>query len=159
MYDTPKLNKHFVATGFVLNKDQTKMLMVHHRKLNKWAAPGGHVEPDETPAEAALREVLEETGVKAEIVDCSNIKLCPKIGTEAQLDTPYAMLSEYIPEHGEVKAHIHLDFIFLCVADEDEGIIQQEREVKDVRWMTWEEIEKANTFDSIRTFSKVMQDA
>ena len=158
MYEKPRLNKHFVATGFVLNKDQTKMLMVHHRKLDKWAAPGGHIEPDEAPTEAALREILEETGVKAKIVDCPNATLCPRLGTETQMDTPYAMLSEYIPQHGEVNAHIHLDFIFLCEADEAEAIEQQVREVKDVKWMTWEEIEQANTFDSIRSFAKIMRD-
>lgn len=158
MYDQRKLEKHFVATGFVLNKDRSKMLMVHHRKLDKWVAPGGHIEPDETPTEAALREVLEETGVEAEIVECSNVKLTPEPEMEAQLEPPFAMLSEYIPQHGDTDAHIHLDFIFICEADDRKPISQQIKEVKDVRWMTWEEVEQSNTFDSIRSFAKIMHD-
>lgn len=154
MVNSTTLNKHFVATGFVLNRDHTKLLMVHHRKLNKWAAPGGHVEPDETPAEAALREIREETGVEAEIIDRPNMILAPKVATEAQLETPFAMLSEYIPEHGEVKAHIHLDFIFICEADENAIIDRQEKEVKEVKWMAKEDILASNTFDSIRMFAK-----
>ena len=37
------LEKHFAATGFVVNKDRTKMLMVYHKKLGNWLAPGGHL--------------------------------------------------------------------------------------------------------------------
>lgn len=159
MDQTSKTEKHFVATGFVLNKEQSKMLVVYHRKLDKWAAPGGHIELNETPAEAALREIFEETGVKATVVDSANVELCPRVGSEAQLDTPYVMLSEHIPKYGDNKAHIHLDFIFLCEADENEALVQQEREVKKVKWMTWEELEKVDTFDSIKNFAKIMLDA
>ena len=156
MKNVKALNKHFVATGFVMNLDHSKMLMVHHKKLNKWAAPGGHIEADETPTEAALREIFEETGVKATILENENAQLCPKIGTETQLTTPYVMLSEYVPEHGVVKAHYHLDFVFLCEADENERIERQEIEVNEVKWMTWQEIMEINTFDSIKNFAKSM---
>lgn len=148
-----KKEKHFVATGIVFNRAHTKLLLVHHRKLDKWAAPGGHVEPDETPAEAALREIYEETGVKAEILDSPNIDTGLERGPETQLETPYAMLSEHIPEHGETKAHIHMDFLFICEADEDAQIDRQEREVKQVKWMSKEEIQQINTFDSIKKIS------
>lgn len=157
MKEPANLTKHFVATGFVMNLDHSKMLMVHHKKLNKWAAPGGHVEADETPAETALREIREETGVKAFILDRQNAELCPKTGTESQLEMPYVMLSEYVPEHGVVKAHVHLDFVFLCEADENDQISQQKAEVHDVKWMTWQEIIDCNTFDSIKTFAKNMK--
>lgn len=156
MVGTAMLNKHFVATGIVFNREHTKLLMVHHRKLDKWAAPGGHVEPDETPAEAALREVYEETGIDAEILDSPNMELGPKVGAEAQLETPYAMLSEYIPEHGETKAHVHMDFLFICEADEAAQIDRQKREVKQVKWMTKEDVANCNTFDSIKRIASVM---
>jgi 8-oxo-dGTP pyrophosphatase MutT (NUDIX family) len=38
--------------------------MLKHKKLGKWLPPGGHIEPNELPDDAACREVLEETGLK-----------------------------------------------------------------------------------------------
>ena len=51
------MTKHFTATAFVVRGDTT--LLHWHRRLAQWMPPGGHVEPDEEPAEAALREVQE----------------------------------------------------------------------------------------------------
>jgi len=38
-------------------------LFLLHKKLNKWVAPGGHIDDNENPETAAFREVKEETGV------------------------------------------------------------------------------------------------
>lgn len=43
---------------------QDKILLIKHKKLKVWLTPGGHVEPDELPHQAAERECWEETGVK-----------------------------------------------------------------------------------------------
>ncbi len=45
-----------------------KVLLVHHRKLNKWLPIGGHIELDEDPEQAALREAQEESGFEVELV-------------------------------------------------------------------------------------------
>jgi len=55
---------HITCTGLVLSPASDAVLLVHHRRLDRWLLPGGHVEPaDPTIADAARREVLEETGV------------------------------------------------------------------------------------------------
>lgn len=54
------------AAGMVIH--QGKVLLVRHRKLGFWLCPGGHMEVGEMPHQAALREVLEESGVKATIL-------------------------------------------------------------------------------------------
>lgn len=41
-----------------------RVLLHEHRGLRRWLPVGGHVEPGETPDEAALRETLEESGVR-----------------------------------------------------------------------------------------------
>lgn len=54
---------HITATGLVLAPDGERLLLVRHRRLDRWLLPGGHVEPADTSiAEAARREVIEETG-------------------------------------------------------------------------------------------------
>ena len=45
-----------------------RVLLVHHRKLNKWLPLGGHIELDEDPEQAALREAQEESGFEVELV-------------------------------------------------------------------------------------------
>jgi len=54
---------HITCTGLVLAADGERLLLVHHRRLDRWLLPGGHVEPeDATIEDAARREVVEETG-------------------------------------------------------------------------------------------------
>lgn len=60
--------KRFTATTYVFSTDMKKMAFIRHKKLNSWLPPGGHVEENETPTQAALREIMEETGIEAEII-------------------------------------------------------------------------------------------
>src|SRR5205809_2551859 len=43
--------------------DQRRVLLVRHAEGNDWTTPGGMIEPYETPADAAVRETWEETGL------------------------------------------------------------------------------------------------
>jgi 8-oxo-dGTP pyrophosphatase MutT (NUDIX family) len=45
-----------------------KVLLIHHRNLNKWLPLGGHIELDEDPEQAALRETKEESGLDVELL-------------------------------------------------------------------------------------------
>ena len=55
--------KHFCVSVYVFNPKSKNFLMVNHKKLGKWVQPGGHIELNEDPEEASLREVFEETGL------------------------------------------------------------------------------------------------
>ena len=50
----------FTVAIFVVHEG--RVLVVHHRKLNKWLPLGGHIALDEDPEQAALREAREESG-------------------------------------------------------------------------------------------------
>ena len=151
---TKNYRKHFVATGFIMNQEHSKMLLVYHKKLGKWAAPGGHIEPTETPEEAAAREVHEETGINPRLIKLDQPNISSSTPTEEQLNTPYAVLYELIPEtKKEGEAHIHVDFIYLFEADEKETITEQEEEVENVKWLTGSEIANLDAFGAIKTFA------
>lgn len=60
--------RHFCACAYVVNPDNRKLLLVKHKEYNKWLQPGGHIENNETPEEAAIREVYEETGIKITLI-------------------------------------------------------------------------------------------
>lgn len=149
------MKKHFAVSGFVVNRKQTKLLMVYHKKLDTWVIPGGHLESNEYPHEGALREIKEETGIEAEVIDVSNFVI-PKNGKESAMPLPCMILEEFIPGKGNKEAHIHMDLIYLCMADEKE-VIKQEAEVNDVKWMTWQEVLESGTFESIKVFVKKIQ--
>ena len=150
------VEKHFAVSGFVMNQEKTKLLMVYHKKLNTWVIPGGHLEADEYPADGAIREIFEETGINATVIDSSEFAFKGN-KKESSIATPYAMLSEFIPEKGDKPAHIHMDFIFVCTADE-EIPRKRETEVADVKWMTWEEVLESDIFESIKEFARKMVD-
>jgi 8-oxo-dGTP pyrophosphatase MutT (NUDIX family) len=55
---------HITATALVFDPDRTRVLLIHHLRLQRWLLPGGHVEPDDaTLAAAGCREAMEETGI------------------------------------------------------------------------------------------------
>jgi 8-oxo-dGTP pyrophosphatase MutT (NUDIX family) len=56
----------FTVAVFIV--ENGRVLLVHHRKLNKWLPIGGHIELDEDPEQAALREAQEESGFEVELV-------------------------------------------------------------------------------------------
>ena len=57
----------FTAEVFVVHGD--RVLLRRHDKLGIWLSVGGHVELDEDPTEAAVREVREEVGLDVELWD------------------------------------------------------------------------------------------
>ncbi|MEQ4209684.1 NUDIX domain-containing protein [Actinopolymorpha sp. B9G3] len=120
--------RHFTASAVVLD-DTDRVLLVHHNKLGKWLYPGGHVDPNETPAEAAVREVLEETAVQA-------VVLGEPAFTHAAVDghaAPWAVIEMDVTD-SKVGAHRHIDFVYVCRASGGELAAQPE-EVAGARWV------------------------
>ncbi len=56
----------FTVAIFIVQNE--KILLIHHRKLDKWLPLGGHIELDEDPEQAALREAKEESGLDVELL-------------------------------------------------------------------------------------------
>ena len=102
------LPRHFTATGYLVSGDA--LLLHWHAKVQAWLPPGGHVEPNEDPVQAVLREVLEETGIAAEVVAASPVL---DIAWPVQLVPPVTILVEEIddPVGGD---HEHIDLIYFC---------------------------------------------
>ncbi len=104
------MKRHFTATAFVVRGDAT--LLHWHKRLGQWMPPGGHIEPDEDPVQAVLREIREETGVAAEVIPAG----APlPFDYPEQLPPPYTILVEDIPGPGPSgEGHKHIDFIYFC---------------------------------------------
>ena len=81
------------------------MLLIHHKGLGKWLPPGGHIEENEVPHEAAIREVYEETGISAAPILEDEHDLRLKNITETQIPRPYALMYQIIPESKKDVEH------------------------------------------------------
>ncbi len=100
--------RHFTATGFVVHKG---CVALHwHRKVKAWLPPGGHIEENEDPVEAVLREVLEESGIEVEVVPTSPVM---DLAYPQQVLPPFTIMVEDI--HDPVDGfHKHIDMIYFC---------------------------------------------
>ena len=108
------MDRHFTVSGFVVERDRT--LLHWHRKNSMWLPPGGHIEPDEDPVQAVVREVLEETGITAEVLPG---RAPMAFDVPAQLPAPYTILVEDIPD----GPHQHIDLVYFLRPVEGAGRI------------------------------------
>ncbi|WP_255196296.1 NUDIX hydrolase [Halorarius litoreus] len=131
--------RHFVATVYPVCDGAT--LLHEHDRLGMWLPPGGHIDRDELPHEAALRECHEETGLEVDLVAPHGT-----IESDAarSIPEPQHFLLEDINVHesGQV-GHQHVDFVFYGQADTREvdpaGDDEAHPEVWE--WFTAEELD------------------
>jgi 8-oxo-dGTP pyrophosphatase MutT (NUDIX family) len=89
-----------------------RVLMHWHRKLGRWLPPGGHVEPNELPDEAAVREVFEETGVTACLLGAPDDATPPRPGFPRPLCRPAGIQLEAI-----APGHEHVDLVYFATGE------------------------------------------
>jgi 8-oxo-dGTP pyrophosphatase MutT (NUDIX family) len=142
------LPKHFTASGFVLQN--RRILLVNHRKHRAWFYPGGHVEPNETPDEACVREVFEETGIHCRILSPRDETL-GEPGLVEVLHVPWMVLCERIPSSAEPE-HCHIDFAYVCepLSGEGTALAENTRETDGIGWFTLAEAQQLPLFPDFR---------
>jgi 8-oxo-dGTP diphosphatase len=100
--------RHFTASGVVLSEDFGHVLLIEHRKLGCWLYPGGHIDANEDPAQAVLREVAEETGLTCQILAEDRFSH-PAVTV---LAAPFTICLQDIAGDATSEPHQHIDMVY-----------------------------------------------
>ena len=126
----------FAVTGYIVH-DQ-KVLLILHKKLNLWLPPGGHIELDEDPEQAVLREVKEECGIEVDIDGKKFDKLSER--------TKPLFSPAFMDIHNISDTHRHIGMHYICTPKNGQVDIEMNKEeLSDMRWFSIEDLE--NTVD------------
>lgn len=136
----------FTVEVFIVYKN--KVLLRQHDKYKIWLSVGGHIEFDEDPTEAAIREVKEEVGLDIQLIGQTPefkqenyMELIPPVGLNRHLIT---------------DTHEHVTLVYFAKAESDQLILSQKEKSDDCRWFTVEELDshQFDIRDSVKYFAK-----
>lgn len=98
---------HLTGSSWLVSEDGRRVLLMHHRKLDRWLQPGGHADGEADLASVALREAQEETGINRLRVE----------GGVFDIDR------HLIPSRGRELEHWHYDVRYVVRAGADERFV------------------------------------
>jgi 8-oxo-dGTP pyrophosphatase MutT (NUDIX family) len=121
---------HFTGSAWLISADEERVLLTHHRKLDRWLQLGGHADGDTDLARVALREAAEESGLTALVVE-----------TEI-----YDLDRHWIPWRDDAVGHWHYDVRFVVRATTSERHVANE-ESHELAWRRITEIAEDEAAD------------
>ena len=104
---------HFTGSAWLVSADGRRVLLTHHRKLDRWLQLGGHADGDADLARVALREAEEESGLRG-------LRVEPAI---------FDLDRHRIPARGNEPEHWHYDVRFVVYAGENEDFSVSEESI------------------------------
>lgn len=134
----------YTAEVFIVHKN--KVLLRMHDKYHFWCSVGGHMEPEEDPNQAALREVREEVGLTIELWGGQR-KFRVEEGTLRNLVPPTA-----INRHETGDGHEHVTFVYFATVETDAVVAEGEKD--EWRWVSREELARMDLKENIREYAE-----
>ena len=136
----------FTVEVFIVYKN--KVLLRMHDKFHNWISVGGHIELDEDPIEAVIREVKEEVGLEVKLIGTK-----PPIKNESHYK--HIIPPRYLGVHQVDDVHRHVILIYFAKASTD--IVSKstmEHERAETRWVTKEELKDMKLFPNILFYAE-----
>src|SRR3989338_5319971 len=130
---------------FIVYKN--KVLLRMHDKYKIWLSVGGHIELNEDPVQAAIREVKEEVGLDIKIIGDAH---GPLNGKTENRGYTYLIPPRYLGKHPVSDTHEHIAFVYFATSDTD--IITESKsdhERTETKWVTMDELNSMNLVPNI----------
>ena len=138
-FERSQLSGHITASAWLVNKDNSKALLMHHTKLDRWFQLGGHCDGDSDVLAVAIKEAQEESGINS---------IAPLSSDIFDIDV------HKIPARKNEPEHYHYDIRFILQVTSDEDVVQN-RESKELRWISKDPAElPTNEPSVVRMFNK-----
>lgn len=125
---------HFTASTWAVNKERTKALMVYHNLYDSWSWTGGHADGEEDLCKVALKELMEETGVRS-----------AKLVSKEVFSIETLAVNGHMKKGKWVESHVHFNLTFLAQVDEEEKLLIKDDENSAVKWWSFQDVLKVST--------------
>jgi len=121
---------HITGSAWLLNRGGDRVLMTHHKKLNKWLQLGGHADGESDILQVALREAQEESGI---------LQVVPVRKEIFDIDI------HRIPERPGEPEHFHYDVRYLVQVSGDGDQFKVSDESNSLKWVSKAELDNLNS--------------
>ncbi len=128
-----------VVAAFIFSNN--RVLLIHHKKLDLWLPVGGHIDKNETPDAAVIREAKEEVGLDVEIINTDDTPQCGNM--KEKLCVPF-----HVSVHS-VGDHDHCCLNYVCKV-KSENVEINRGELKDFKWFSKQELEQNHAPEGVR---------
>jgi 8-oxo-dGTP diphosphatase len=138
----------FVVNAFIVYEN--KILLIDHKKLHMWLPIGGHIELNEDPEEALLREIKEECGLEVEIFGKK-----PDIKSSGWISFKPLYNPIFLDVHNISETHKHVALSYFAKAKSENFVLNKE-EHNNIKWFSAEELEnpELNITPAIKFYAK-----
>ena len=137
----------FTAETFIVHKN--KVLLRMHDKLKVWMSVGGHIELDEDPVEAAIREAKEEVGLDVKIIG-ETMPVGNEIYNYREIVAP-----RHLGRHDISSTHEHVVFVYYAVSETDEvKVSHHDHEKAETQWCSLEDLNTMDLLPNVRFYAK-----
>ena len=143
----------FTVGVFVVYID--KVLIRHHDKYDFWTNVGGHIELDEDPIEASIREAKEEAGLDVEIWNGNqrcfyNARSASGAGNSLEIIPPIGM-----NRHFTSPTHEHVNMVYFAKASSDQVKPQEGEQQGDWKWCTKEDLQTMDLRPDVKFYAEL----
>ena len=147
--------KHATAGAFVFSHtgQDWRLGLILHGRLDRWMIPGGHVEDDETQAEAAVREVREEAGLEVRLLAPAGVGL-PRAYPHPPVPAPWWITEIPVGADNHLDVpHVHVDHQYVVVADDPSPVIEPELPFE---WFSCSDLATLAMFEDTRVLGQAL---